>query len=508
LIKETNKDTIRHRGIGDNGKDPEVRNLLPEKAVAIERRIWTACLLFFALGLIGAPLPIQAAERPHDSLDLTSPSPFRQVAEKVVPAVVSIEVTREIEVAMQGHPFFEQFREFFPEGRMPENHQPIPGAGSGFLVDAAGTIVTNNHVVTGTKSIMVTLPGERDSYEAEILGADPRSDLAVIRIKDPDGRSFPYVEQGNSDSARVGDWAIAIGNPLGQLEGTLTVGVISAKGRTDLNIMGGTPMYQDFIQTDAAINFGNSGGPLVDIGGRVIGINTAINAAGQGIGFAIPINLAAKIIPQLVADGKVTRAYLGVAPRELDASYAEALGLDIERGILIEDVMPGTPADRAGLREGDVITQFDGEKTEDVDRFRFMVAEKGVGDKIDLELHRDGKSVSKSVKLIEFPEDEIAARDQQDWFGLEVEDLNDSELRESLEIDTDSGVVITRIRAGSPADRAELRVGDVIQKIKNIQIEDKEDFEEAASKLRGTDKRIGLLVQRKAYSTFLFITPE
>ena len=442
-------------------------------------------------------------------LNADTESPFRSVASKVVPAVVTIEVTRDAEAAMQDNPLFEQFKFF--ERRMPENHVPIPGSGSGFIIKDDGTIVTNNHVVGGTETIKVRLPGEKELYDAEVLGTDPSTDLAVIRVKDAKGRKFPYVEQGDSDEVRVGDWAIAVGNPLGELEGSLTVGVVSAKGRSQLAIQGGTPRYQDFIQTDAAINFGNSGGPLVDIHGRVIGINTAINAAGQGIGFAIPISLAEKIIPQLIAEGKVTRAYLGVLPSELDASRAEALGLDIRHGILIEDVVKGGPADRAGLREGDVLTEFAGQPVTDVDRFRFMVADRKVGEDVDVKVHRDGKDLTKKVALTEFPEDEQAlgeSSDTRDFFGVEVENVVGSELAEQLEIDADHGVIVTRVRAGSAADAAGLRVGDVIQKIKNLDVNTMEDFSKAAEQFRNSDKKLGLLVQRKAYSTFLFITPR
>jgi serine protease Do len=453
-----------------------------------------------------------ASAGPYDNA--ATQSPFRAVAERVVPAVVSIEVTRDAELAMRDHPFFEQFRRFFPQMEMPDNHQPIPGSGSGFLIDADGTIVTNHHVIRDTQDIKVRVPGEREPFKAKVLGADPKTDLAVLRLE-TNGRRFPFVEQGDSDDCHVGDWAIAVGNPLGELEGTLTVGVISAKGRSNLAIAGGAPAYQDFIQTDAAINFGNSGGPLVDINGRVIGINTAINASGQGIGFAIPINLVKKIIPQLIAEGKVTRAYLGVIPRELDAAYAEALGLDIDSGILVEDVAAGTPADEAGLRTGDIITQLDGEAADNVDRFRLRVAEHAVGDKIDLKVHRDGKDTNFRVQLSEFPDDEAEAtltpggsKSSGDWYGIVVEDLASSPLVREMEIEAKHGVVVAQVRSGSPAESAGLMVGDVIQKVKNVQIENLEDFQKAAKSFENADKRIGLLVQRKAYTTFLYLTPE
>ncbi len=470
-------------------------------------------LAILALSILTLSQVATVSARDYESvINADAVSPFRQVAEKVVPAVVSIEVTRDLESSMRDHPFFDQFRNFMPDQEMPENHAPIPGSGSGFLIDEEGIVVTNNHVVRDTETIKVRLPGERDAYEAEVLGLDPKTDLAVIRITNGEGRRFPFVEQGDSKEARVGDWAIAVGNPLGELEGSLTVGVISAKGRSQLAIQGGTPAYQDFIQTDAAINFGNSGGPLVDIHGRVIGINTAINAAGQGIGFAIPINLAGKIIPQLVEKGRVTRAYLGVAPRELDAAYAEALGLALKRGILVEDVIPGMPADRAGVREGDVITEFAGQEVENIDAFRFLVAEREVGEKVEIRLHRDGNSITKKVRLVEYPEEAQAPASQpeatDEFFGMEVEELAGSEFAESMEIDADHGVVVTRIRTGSPAEQAELRVGDVIQKIKKMKIRNLEDFEKAREQFGESDERVGLLVQRKAYSTFLLITPK
>ncbi|MCP4544874.1 MAG: PDZ domain-containing protein [bacterium] len=475
----------------------------------VQNRSTSLLIVLSFVCLLASPLYASA----NTGLTENGQSPFRRVAEIVVPSVVSIEIIREMDSSLQDHPFFEQFRQFMP--RQQDNQEPrmVPGSGSGFLVSDQGIIITNNHVIQDATTISVTLPGEKDSYTAEVLGTDPRTDLAVIGIIDGEDRRFPFIEYGDSDTARVGDWAIAIGNPLGELEGSLTVGVISAKGRSNLAIAGSAPTYQDFIQTDAAINFGNSGGPLVDIEGRVIGINTAINASGQGIGFAIPINLASKIIPQLIDHGRVIRAYLGVMPRELDSDYAEALGLEINRGILVEDVVSGTPADRAGLREGDVIVGLDEQAVDDVDRFRFMVAERNVGDMIVISVHRDGEVLEMSIELMEFPEDETSlaemqATEETDWFGMEVEDVSSSSLVESLDLEADSGVVVTRIRIGSPAQLAELRVGDVIQKIKNVKIEDMDDFNDAARKFGKSDKRIGLLVQRRAYSTFLFITPE
>lgn len=467
-------------------------------------------LLLGSLALIIAGGALAKQSSYAELVNAEAVSPFRVVAEQVVPAVVSIEVSRNMEEMMRNHPFMDQFDHPWFDQFMPDENEPMPSSGSGFIIDADGHVVTNNHVVRNAEKIRVRLPGERDSYEAEILGTDDKTDLALIRILNDEGREFPFVKRGDSEDAHVGDWAVAIGNPMGQLEGTLTVGVISAKGRSNLAIQGGAPAYQDFIQTDAAINFGNSGGPLVDIRGRVIGINTAINASGQGIGFAIPINMAAKIIDQLREFGKVTRSFMGVSPDELDPFKAEGLGLDIDRGILVTSVTPGFPADQAGIRAGDVLTEFEGEQLEDLERFRFMVAEIPVGEKVDVKVYREGKTLTKSLKLVEFPDDlqATAPIPSGDWFGLEVEEAKGSALAGQMELDPEGGVIVTSVRQGSPADRAEIRVGDVILKIRDQKIEDFASFEKISDQYRDSDKRIGLLVQRRSYTTFVYITPD
>jgi len=451
-----------------------------------------------------------AAPRHYDALvNADVVSPFRVVADRVVPAVVSIEVTRSMEEMMGDHPFSDQFNNPWFKQFLPDPNKPMPSSGSGFIIDEEGLVVTNNHVVRNADKIKIRLPGEHESYDGKVLGTDPKTDLALVRILNDEGRKFPFVIQGDSDQSRVGDWAVAVGNPMGRLEGTLTVGVISAKGRSNLAIVGGAPTYQDFIQTDAAINFGNSGGPLVDIMGRVIGINTAINASGQGIGFAIPINLASKVIDQLREFGKVTRAFMGVSPDELDALKAEGLGLDIDQGILVTSVTPGYPADQAGIRAGDVLTEFDGEKLDDLERFRFKVADMPVGKKVKVKVYRDGKTLTKNVELVEFPENlqATAPIPSNDWFGLEVENAKGSPLAEQMDLQANEGVIVTKVRAGSPADQAEIHVGDVILKIRDQKVENLDAFEKVSEPYRDSDKRIGLLVQRKAYTTFVYITP-
>ena len=289
------------------------------------------------------------------SVQMPVASPFVAVADAVLPAVVSVDTKRTVRRGTD--PFSDMFREFFGEewyrrrfgDEDSERYREyeVPGSASGFIYDRDGYILTNNHVVDGADEIEVALSDGRE-FSAEIVGQDPSTDIAVIKI---DGDDLPTVNLGDSDDMRVGDWAIAVGNPL-ELEGTVTVGVISAKGRTDLNIRGGAPLYQDFIQTDASINFGNSGGPLVNIEGEVVGVNTAINASANGIGFAIPINLARNVAESLVSQGKVVRGYLGVVPQEITPELAEARDLQSTGGIMIANVQEDTPAHDAGLEAG------------------------------------------------------------------------------------------------------------------------------------------------------------
>jgi S1-C subfamily serine protease len=269
-------------------------------------------------------------------------SPFVSVVERALPAVVFIDVKKRV-ASGSDDPQDELMRRFFGQDS-PRRPQSRPSSGSGFLIDPRGNILTNNHVVSNAEEITVTLNDKR-TFKAKVIGTDPETDVAVIKVE---GNNLPYLPLGDSDGLRVGDWAIAIGNPLGELRGSVTVGIISAQGRSNLNIFGGTPGFQDFIQTDASINFGNSGGPLCNIRGEAIGINTAINPSGQGIGFAIPINLAKHVADQLVATGAVKRAWLGVSLAELTPEIAEGFGIQGREGVVIQNVVPGQPADRAG----------------------------------------------------------------------------------------------------------------------------------------------------------------
>lgn len=437
-------------------------------------------------------------------------SPFVGVAEKVLPAVVSVDTKRTIRRSVD--PFADMFREFFGDrgrGNSGERYREyeVPGSASGFIFDRSGYIMTNNHVVRGADEIEVTLSDGRE-FEATIVGQDPNTDIAVIKIE---GDDLPVVSLGDSDELHVGDWAIAVGNPL-ELEGTLTVGVISAMGRVDLNIRGGAPLYQDFIQTDASINFGNSGGPLCNINGEVIGINSAINAQANGIGFAIPINLAKDVAEALMSEGKVVRGFLGVRPQEITRELAEAHDLGDAEGVLIASVEPDTPADDAGLEPGDVITEFGGVAIRDVAQFRRVVADVPPGEKVKIKVVRNGRSKTLSAVLTERTDTFVAeepskADEETTWFGLQVVGLNDPMLSD-VQVDADHGVFVIDVESGSPADDAGIIPGDVIQKVGERDVENLKDYRSIMKDMEGRTKAISVMIQREGYTYFVAIKPD
>ena len=300
---------------------------------------------------------------------------------------------------------------------------------------------------------------------------------------------------------RIGDWAIAIGNPLGMLRGSVTVGIVSAQGRSDLNIYGGTPMYQDFIQTDASINFGNSGGPLCNIRGEAIGINTAINPSGQGIGFAIPINLAKHVAEQLMSRGSVRRAQLGVYLAELTPEIAEGFGLaKSEQGVIIRDVQPDSPAAQAGLRRNDVVVEFDGQPVTELQKFRIRVADTPVGRKIPLVVLRDGKRLSFDVTLEDRKEENLAAnRPEKQPSGNDIEQVAGIKVRaltpdERANAKVSNGVLVTDVESGSPAEDAGIQPGDIIQQIGGKDVRSGAEFAKALHDAKTQRKHAVLLV--------------
>ncbi len=441
-------------------------------------------------------------------------SPFTQIADKVLPAVVTIETKRTVDGGdapqfnFEG-PYGDFFKRLFPDQPNNPHTRKIPSSGSGFIIQKDGRILTNNHVIKGASDITVIL-GDKRKFKAKVIGADQSTDVAVIKIN-ADG-DLPTVPLGDSDEVRIGDWAVAIGNALGELSGTLTVGVISAKGRTNLSIVGGAPTYQDFIQTDASINFGNSGGPLLNIHGEAIGINTAINPSGSGIGFAIPINMAKHISGQLIAHGKVTRGWLGIAPQELTPELADSWGLRNISGILVASINPNTPADSAGFHVKDVITEFDGKKVSDVQNFRLLVADTPVHKKVRVHLLRDGQPRDIYVRLGERPDEDRIGRavaPPSQILGLSVEPVTGDFAKEAG-IREKTGVIVTDVEQGSPSDDAGLQRGDVIKEVNDAKVRDVSDYNAALSsaKSKNPRKSIVLLVKRGENTQFVAIDPE
>jgi serine protease Do len=438
------------------------------------------------------------------------PSPFVAVAEKVMPGVVNIDTKKTVTSGRDfqfDEPFGRLFRDLIPDFQ--QRDYEVPSYASGFIFREDGYVVTNNHVVADADEIVVRLADESE-YPAEVVGVDPNTDIAILRI---DNGNLPVVPLGDSDAIRVGDWAIAIGNPFGRLEGSVTVGVISAKGRSALSIVGGTPALQDFIQTDASINFGNSGGPLVNIMGEAVGMNTAINPLGQGIGFAIPINMIKHVAQEIIEFGKVSWGYLGILPQEIDHDLAEALGVKPKSGILVGSVVEDSPADDAGMRRRDIILELDGEPVSgDVDDFRLSVAEKGTGKEVDVVVLRDGDRKRLRVKLGERPTEYAQAgerRERENWLGLSVDDVKGAQGSGHAPPEVESGVVVVGVEQGSPAYEEGIRPGDLIEEINGEEVGDLSDYERLADEAAGEgNKPVLFLVKRDEMNRYVAVKPS
>jgi len=412
----------------------------------------------------------------------TPPESFADLAEKLLPAVVNISTTQVIEgrpgVEMPrvppGSPFEEFFKEFFERNRPQQQQRRATSLGSGFFIDTAGYVVTNNHVIQDADEIAVVL-NDDTRLEAEVVGRDPKTDLAVLKVNPPAG--LTAVEWGDSDDSRVGDWVIAIGNPFG-LGGTVTTGIISARGR-DIN----AGPYDDFLQTDASINRGNSGGPMFNLDGGVIGVNTAIfspSGGSIGIGFAIPSNSAKAVVRQLIEHGTVRRGWLGVHIQAVTDDIAETLGLEDAEGALVASVIEDGPAEKAGIKNGDVILEFDGKKVEKMRRLPRIVADTEVGKSVDVTVWREGRATELEVEIgaLEEGEKQLAARgsdrrdtsDSVEVLGLTLAGIDDK-LRERFNLDGDTkGVVVTDIDATGTAAEKGVRPGDVVVKVSQDEI--------------------------------------
>jgi serine protease Do len=431
---------------------------------------------------------------------------FSQLAEKLKPAVVNISTTMVVkqQPSFRGRPspFGEQdpFREFWERffgGEIPRERE-TRSLGSGFIINKEGYIVTNNHVVENSKEIIVTLHNEKD-YKAEVIGKDKKTDLALIKIE-AEG-DLPMAPLGDSDKLGVGEWVLAIGNPFGLAE-TITAGIVSAKGRA----IGAGP-YDDFIQTDASINPGNSGGPLFNFWGEVVGINTAIIATGQGIGFAIPINMAKEILPQLKEKGRVTRGWLGVLIQKVTPQLAESFGLEEERGALVSQVLEDTPAQKAGMEQGDIILEFDGKEIKDFGDLSRIVASTPIGKTVDIKVFRGGQIVSLEATVAEMEEPaQVAKAPTKKPLGITVQNIT-PEIARSLGLEAATGVVVTGVEPGSPAAKSGIRRGDVIYEVNRKPIKDAEDFGQVVE-TAGDKEDILFLIRRGGGNVFVAIAPK
>ena len=445
---------------------------------------------------VGLQAPIVPAALPVPS------GSFSQVAEKVAPAVVNINtVTRGAGGGRTPiEEFFgdEFFRRFF--GEVPEREQVQRSLGSGVIVDPSGTVLTNAHVVERATEIeAVTADGKK--HKAKLVGVDRRTDLAVLRLQG--GGPYPAALLGDSDKMKVGDWVLAIGSPFG-LQQTVTAGIISAKGRS----IGQGP-FDDFLQTDAAINPGNSGGPLVNMSGEVVGINSAIlsrSGGNVGIGFSIPVNMAKRIYTELAAKGKVTRGWLGVSIQPLTPELAKGFGLQEAKGVLISDVMQDSPAERAGITAGDIVTEFDRKKVDTPQDLQKAVAATTPGKGVPVKVWRDKGEKTLEIKIGETPEDTVALKStnrSKTLLGLDVRPIT-PDLARQLSLRGD-GVIVFSVEDDSPAAEAGLQRGDVIREVNRQRVRNVQDFERATKEVKEGD-RVTVLLQRGQQSLYVAFT--
>jgi serine protease Do len=443
---------------------------------------------------------------------------FGYAAKKISPSVVTIHAVRHFKPSVDsggrslpfGHPQLPEglpdndlLRRFFGD-QLPNQLPPQEGIGSGVIVSADGFILTNNHVVGKADEVTVKLEDGKE-LPAEVVGRDPASDLAVIRVKATD---LPVAALGDSHALKVGEWVVAAGNPFG-LSDTITAGIVSAKGRANVQIA----EYEDFIQTDAAINPGNSGGPLVNLRGEVVGINTAIasrTGGNNGVGFAIPIDMAKSIMEALISKGHMTRGWLGVAIQPLTEQMAKSFGYDSTEGALIGDVVKDGPALEAGLKQGDIVTELNGTKIKDVTQFRNLVAGTEPGTKVKIEIFRDGQNKTITVKLTQRSEQEgVAAANQgeTDELGLTVSNLT-PEVRRSLGLGSEvGGVVITEVDPNGVAYKAGLREGQLILDVHGKPVSNVAEFRSQVAK-QDLKKGIRLRVQAGEQQVFVLLRAE
>jgi serine protease Do len=477
----------------------------------MKKKIFKIQWLMLGIAILSATafiLNVEYAQAAQSYSNPATPASFADLTDKVKGSVVNISTTQVVEgnplmpFMGPGSPFGDFFGHNLPKkffGNKPQGKMETHALGSGFVISTDGMILTNNHVVEKATEIKIKLENDKE-YDAKLVGRDPKTDLALIEVT-PD-KDFPApAALGDSDALRVGDWVMAVGNPFG-LGHTVTTGIISAKSR----ILGAGP-YDDFLQTDAAINPGNSGGPLFNMQGQVIGINTAIIAQGQGIGFAIPINMAKELLPQLKT-GKVVRGWLGVMIQNVTPELAKSFGLTNSKGVLISDVVKGGPAEKAGLLRGDVILKFDNKEIESAHTLSQLVAATTPDTTVKIDLLRNGKEETISVKIGTMQEEgqkAISPQEKSDW-GMMVQELT-PQLAQQLGLESGTtGVVISDVNEGSPAAEAGLRPGDLITEVNRTAIRNMNDYQQALNKVKNGENLL-LLVKRGSGAFYAVLTP-
>lgn len=474
-------------------------NFFENKQIIPERKIFFLVLFLAAVIIFSGSLYPRYGVAAKSGTTFLSPDSFSNLAESASPAVVNIRTVKTIKGGGRVFRHFKKgpfgdddpmqdfFDRFFDEDQKRDFKQR--SLGSGFIIDEEGYIVTNNHVIDNADKIVVILNDENE-FEAQIVGRDKNTDLALIKIEL--NRNLPVLRFGDSDTLKVGQWVVAIGNPFG-LEQTVTAGIVSAKGR----VIGSGP-YDDFIQTDASINPGNSGGPLLNMKGEVVGINTAIVAGGQGIGFAIPVNLAKNIIAQLKSSGEVTRGWLGVGIQDISEEVAEYYGIKEKKGVLVTEVFPGDPADLAGIKPKDIILSVNGKAVDSARQLTGMIADTSVGDTIQIKINREGKTRTIDVKIAKREETKIAGRNsqkkEQDQLGIRVSEITPETARRFNLKDT-KGVIVVGVAPESKAAEAGLQIHDVIREINHKNITSVSDVNETINEIP-EGETINLFIRR------------
>ncbi|UCF04710.1 MAG: DegQ family serine endoprotease [bacterium] len=485
-------------------------------------KVWITCLVIasavFLMGLAvgrgdSSDSPVALHERILVPQALAQERFFEGIpdmVERAVPAVVNIQskkVVRTREGMM--HPFFSDpfFRRFFGDEFFRRNNVPRErverNLGSGVIVTNDGYILTNNHLVDKAEEVSVVLPDDRE-YDAEIVGSDPRTDVAVLKIE---AEKLPALNLGSSAELRLGETVLAIGYPFG-IGQTVTMGIVSALGRANLQMVD----YEDFIQTDAAINPGNSGGALINARGELVGINTAIlsrSGGNQGIGFAIPIDLAYSVMRSIIMHGKVIRGWLGVSIQDVTQQMAELFELEEAKGTIIAEVVDDSPAMKGGMERGDVVIAYEGNEVEDMNAFRKMVAETEPGTKVEIIVLRDGKAKKLNVRVGEHPDTAERAEEEEGeevpsiFAGVDLDDLTDY-YRSRLDIPDDvSGVIVTEVEANSSAIESGLREGDVITEVNRKKVDNLQDFFRLIERVRGD--KVLLLVYRNGSHLYIIV---